>query len=163
MPALPAIAIGVTVAATAASVAASAANARAQQQSANYTAKMQGYNGDILQQQADEKSQQVLQEGEAIAGRAKAIAGANGLGDSGSVQDVTYSNALANTRDALAAKYSGTIDAYNARNSSALSSATESNAITQGGYAMAGSLLSGASSVYKYKSTYTARDNPPTF
>lgn len=150
---LAAIPVAITAVAAVASTAAAIQNARAQQQAANYNAQMQSYNASILAQQGQQDSANVLQQGELIQGKARAAAAASGLGDSGSVQDVSYANLVSNEHDALAAKYRGTVESYNATGQAGLDSMSASNAGIAGGIGVAGSLLSGASK------TYTAYDN----
>jgi hypothetical protein len=171
---LAAIPVAITAVAAIASTAAAVQSARAQAQAANYNAQMQKYNADILQQQGQQDAANVLQQGQIIQGKARAAAAASGLGESGSVQDVSYANLVGNEQDALAAKYRGTIEGYNATNQARLDSMSAQNAEISGGINVAGSLLSGASKTYgAYDSSQgnsvqpifgqTTTSNRPTF
>src|ERR1700761_4659416 len=131
LAALPIATVAITAIAAAGSAAAAYSQGQAQKRAADYNAQMEKYNADIQAKQGQEDAQNIETQGEIIQGKAKAAAAASGL-SGGSADDIQYADLVRNDQDALAAKYRGTIGAYNANAQSTLDSMQASNAQTQG-------------------------------
>lgn len=159
MPALPIIAIAATVAATAVAAGSAYAQGQAQKKAADYNAQMEQYNAEIQARQGQEDAANIESQGEIIQGKARAAAAASGL-SGGSSLDIQYNDLVKNDQDALAAKYRGTIGAYNATSQSTLDSMNASNAQTQGLLGTGGALLSGAGKVYTQTGGNAPTPNP---
>jgi len=154
MPAIPAIAIAVTVVAAAATAAAAYSSAQSQKNAANYNAQMEQYNAEIQNQQGQQDAQNIEEQGEIIQGKARAAAAASGL-FGGSSDDIQYVDLVRNDQDALAAKYRAEIGAYNATSQAGLDTMNASAANTAGAFSAGGALLNGAGQSFnQYNASY---------
>jgi hypothetical protein len=160
--ALAMIPVALAAASAVAGVAGTVVSSVAQNNSAKYNQQVQENNAAYArqnaiaaQQQADQDAERVRKKGLLLNGTLLANAGRNGVAlDSGSVQDVGFSNLVNTEQDALDTKYQGQmrargyeIQANNYDDAATLAGSQKSDLLLSAG----GALLSGAASTY---STY---------
>lgn len=152
LAALPIAAVAITAIAAGTAATAAYEQGQSQKKAAAYNAQMEQYNATIQAQQGQQDAANIETQGELIQGKAKAAAAASGL-SGGSADDIQYADLIRNDQDALAAKYRGTIGAYNADSQATLDSSASNNAGIQGDLAAGGALLSGASKSFSMGTT----------
>lgn len=147
-PAIPLVAIGLTLAATGFGVVSSLNQAQAQSNSERYNSEVASNNATASQQQAQYDATQEALKQKRIRGTAAAQAAKNGFQLDGTYDDVTFDSAIEGEKDLLAIKYRGDIQSNQQVAQSKLASAASSAATSQGLWAAGGTVLSGASRAY---------------
>jgi len=142
------IAVGITVASTAASAIGSAQEGEAKARASEYNQSIQNRQATAAIASAGETERRVRVGGKKALGGIRAAVSASGINMEGSAMDVLEESATNVEMDALTAKHEGAMKAWSYREGAALSGMEASNARTAGGFNAASSVLGGASKLY---------------
>lgn len=152
------------LAGTAVSAMGARSSAEAQKKAADYNSAVERNNAGVAAQQAKFDANQIQQKTTRQLGLQRAAMASSGFDpNSGSFTDVSQDTARRGELEKLSSIYQGRLGVMRSSSAAQLSSMQGAADLTAGNYAMAGTILGGASSATQIGARYYLNTNNPTF